>query len=71
MRLPSLSKWKSEMPGQSRHTLPDSYRRLVPQPDPCSAAKGGRAWHHLAGDGERPIRYSSTSRSCLSAWRAK
>jgi hypothetical protein len=29
MRLPSLSKWKSEMPGQSRHALPDCYRRLA------------------------------------------
>src|ERR1700730_17278127 len=36
MRLPSLSKWKSEMPGQSRHTLPDSYRRLVPRRDLCT-----------------------------------
>jgi hypothetical protein len=32
MRLPSLSKWKSEMPGQSRHALPDCYRRFVPGP---------------------------------------
>jgi hypothetical protein len=29
-RWPSLSKWKSEMSGQSRHALPDSYRRSVP-----------------------------------------
>jgi hypothetical protein len=39
MRLPLLSKWKSEMPGQSRHTLPDSYRHLVPIPASCAAAK--------------------------------
>jgi hypothetical protein len=36
-RWPSLSKWKSEMSGQSRHALPDSYRRFVPQADVCSA----------------------------------
>jgi hypothetical protein len=37
-RWPSLSKWKSEMSGQSRHALPDSYRRFVPLADSRTAA---------------------------------
>ena len=31
MRLPSLSKSKSEVSGQSGHALPDCYRRFVPK----------------------------------------
>jgi hypothetical protein len=31
MRLPSLSKSKSEVSGQSGHALPDCYQPFVPQ----------------------------------------
>ena len=41
MRLPSLSKSKSEISGQSGHALPDCYRRYVPIAAVSTCSKAG------------------------------